>query len=284
MGVFCLFDEKDLNTTPVDDTSQGADSHLDVIKEEQLATIVLENKATEDKFTDSFDKKDVESCQTDLKKNKKYNEFSFSNPAFQTTDELVADGEKDVVVLNEHSGIETHVEHAEKPPKENEFSFSNPAFMSKDTEQDIESDIPQERHQLNVDLQQETLREERQSNRSDSSGFSEGYASAPETDSVYSIDGSFSENKHRTDQDEYMKDEAVSQTRPRSHSSHRSRGSSFTKGTDTSYSGVSVIIEEVNEHDMKSSKRNKTWIEWFKTPMFYKVFILRGSLLDLLVV
>lgn len=263
--MFCLYDEKDLDamTGRYPSHAQGVhESPLDVIKEEQSTATVLENRVIEDTRTHSLGAKDVELSHNDLEKNKKNNEFSFSNPAFQTTDEP-----QTVFVLNEHSDPRPRAKTEEEPRKENEFSFSNPAFKQSD-----EGEISQERNRLDGDPQHETLLAERQSNRSDSSGFSEGYASSPETESVYSIQGSFTENKPRTGQADYMKEETDSQTRPRFLSSRRSRGSSFTKETDTSYTGVSVINEEVNEHDLKSGKTSKTWSDWFKTPMFYKVF------------
>ena len=304
------------------------DSSMDVIKEEESADTVLENKRA-----DSFEKKDIDSCEIDLEKIKKKSEFSFSNPAFKTVDEPTMDGREAVVTLNEASGTESTEIPTEQPKKEYEFSFSNPGFINEDKqnmageisqgmnqidsqptitdgnatvaldedssaqasktpmEQPIKEteigllnpllisedkqnagEILQETKRRDGDRQLENLVEERLSNRSDSSGFSEGYASSPETASVDSAEASFAERKSRIGQKDYTKEEISSQTRPRSLSTGRSRGNSFTKGTDTSYSGVSVIIEEVNEPEIKRSKRRKTWTDWFKTPMFYKVF------------
>lgn len=274
VGVFCLYDQSDLNIPPEEYVSYTEAETMGVIPEEEQAGTVLDNGAVEDSCADPREKRDAESRVTDPGQDG--NGFSFSNPAFQTDGKLDTDGDKTEGDLNEDPGIQSRAKHAEHAKKENEFSFSNPAFISKD-KQSVEGKISQERSQVAGDTQNEKLLEERQSNRSDSSRFSEGYVSSPETDSVNSIECAHTETKVQKEQTEYSKQEICApdytspQTRPRSLSSRRGRGSSFAKGTDTSYCGVSVIVEEVNEHEMKSSKTSKTWTDWFKTPMFYKV-------------
>ncbi|KAL9973178.1 hypothetical protein ACROYT_G019596 [Oculina patagonica] len=218
VGVFCLYDESELGVTPAQTES------MEVIQEEQGNT-VLENGTVEDRSSDPHGKKDVETT-AGLDKGQGGNEFSFSNPAFQTDEKLDMESEETVTSdLSEDSETQPRTKHTESK-KDNDFSFSNPAFKSED-KQSTDSEIYSRKKQ----------------------------------------------KKSQTEKSEYLKptDYISPETRPRSLSSRRSRGSSFTKGTDTSYSGVSVIIEEVNEHETKSSKTTKTWIDWFKTPMFYKI-------------
>lgn len=252
-----MYDENELSAASA--KTEGTE----VIQVEQ-ADIAVENGTGKDRSVDLHEKKAVESRVTDLEKGQNSNEFSFSNPAFQTDGTLDIVCEQAVGNLGEDSETRPpRAGHTEQTKKDNEFSFSNPAFLI-DDKQITEGDVPRERSQTGGDSQSDELMEERQSNRSESSGSSEGYASSPETDSVDSIDCANTDNKAQTEKSEYKKQEicAADQTRP----------GSVTKGTDTSFCGVSVIIEEVNEQETKNSKTIKTWTDWFKTPMFYKVF------------
>lgn len=261
VGVFCLYDENELTATSA--VTEG----IEVIQEEQ-ADLAIKNGTGKDSSTHSQEKKGVELRVTDLEKGQESNEFSFSNPAFQTDGRLDIVCDETVGNLDEDSGTQPPpAVHSEQTKKGNEFSFSNPAFISED-KQSTDGDIPRERSQSGGDSLNEELMEERQSNRSDSSGSSEGYASSPETDSVSSIECDYVENEAQTEKSEYRKQEisAADYTSP------QTRPGSVTKGSDTSYCGISVIIEEVNEHETKNSSTIKTWTDWFKTPMFYKVF------------
>lgn len=259
--MFCLYDENELTATSA--VTEG----IEVIQEEQ-ADLAIKNGTGKDSSTHSQEKKGVELRVTDLEKGRESNEFSFSNPAFQTDGRLDIVCDETVGNSDEDSGTQPPpTVHSEQTKKGNEFSFSNPAFISED-KQSTDGDIPRERSQSGGDSQNEELMEERQSNRSDSSGSSEGYASSPETDSVSSIECDCVENEAQTEKSEYRKQEisAADYTSP------KTRPGSVTKGSDTSYCGISVIIEEVNEHETKNSSTIKTWTDWFKTPMFYKVF------------
>ena len=266
VGVFCLYDESELGVTPAETDT------MEAIQEEPGDT-VLENGTVEDRSGDPRGKKDAKSR---VQKGQAGNEFSFSNPAFQTDERLDNDSEETVDIVDENSGTKPRSKHTEQIKKDDESNSSNQALISEE-KQRTDSDIIRERSQTGGDSKNENLLEERQSNRSDSGRFSEGYASSPETDSVNSIECVHTEKKSQTEKSEKLKEEIYatdytsSQARPRSLSSRRSHGSSFTKGSDTSYSGISVIIEEVNEQETKSSKTSRTWTDWFKTPMFYKV-------------
>ena len=312
VGVFCLYDESELCVAPEKTET------MEIIQEENGDT-ALENGTVGDRSSDAQRRKDPvgdserghggnefsfsnPAFQTDgrrdveseanvtensgtqpgekhTEQNLKSDEFSFSNPAFQTNGKLDV-GSKETVTgdLNDDSDTKPREKHAEQTMKGNEFNFSNPALVSEDR-QGTDGNIPRERSQTGGDSQNEKLLEERKSNRSDSGRSSEGYVSSPETDSVNSIECVYSEGKSQTEKsEEHLKQEICAtdytspQARPRSLSSRRGRGVSFTKGSDTSYSGVSVIIDEVNaEHEAKSGKTSKTWNDWFKTPMFYKV-------------
>ena len=263
--MFCLYDENDLTAT----STKAED--IEVIRVEQ-AEIAIENGTGKDRSVDLQEKKGDEFRESGLDKGQDSNEFSFSNPAFQN------DGRLDIVCEQTVGNLEEDPDtqppsavHTAQTKKENEFSFSNPAFLTED-KQITEGDVPRERSQTGGDSQNDDLMEERQSNRSDSSGFSEGYASSPETDSVDSIDYAYTDNKTQTVKSEYRKKEtcAVDETTPGSVTKHQATPGSVTKGSDTSFCGVSVIIEEVKE--TKNTETIKTWTDWFKTPMFYKVF------------
>ena len=206
-----------------------------IINQEQLAGTVFENKATEDRCNIPLEKIDIESQVTDLEKNVETYKFSVSNPGFKTEDEPVMDVEKAVVVC----------EKQEKQTRKEKFGFSNPAFLSED-KHNVQSEISQEREGLEFDPHAKVLVEKRQNKNdlSDSSSLSERCASSPETDSVYSVEGSIAEGKIRTQQSDYVKDESesASPTRPSSLSCRHSCG-----------------------------EMRKTWTDWFKTPLFYKV-------------
>lgn len=266
--MFCLYDENELTATSA--KTEGTE----VIQVEQ-ADIAIETDVTcKDRSVDRLEKKDVELRLRGLDKGQNSNEFSFSNPAFQN------DGRQDIVCeqtvsnLNEDSDTQpTSAVHTEQIRKENEFSFANPAFLRED-KQTTEGYVPREKSQTGGDFQNDELMEERQSNRSGSSGSSEGYASSPETDSVDSIDCAYLGNKAQKENSEHRKQEicAAEQTRPGSVTKDQIRPGSVTKGSDTNFCGVSVIIEKMHQHETKNIKTIKTWTDWFKTPMFYKVF------------
>ena len=230
-----MYDEKDLNALPADFTSLGADTPRGVINEEQLAGTVHENKAPEDSCSIPLEKIDIESQVTDLEKNMETYKFSVSNPGFKTEDEQVMDVEKAVVVCEKY----------EKQTRKEKFGFSNPAFISED-KQNIQGEISQDREGLEFNPHDKVLADERQ-NKNDSlvsNSLSERCASSPETDSVYSVEGSIAEGKMRTQQSDYVKDESesASPARPSSLSCRHS-----------------------------CSEMRKTWTDWFKTPLFYKV-------------
>ena len=234
-----MYDEKDLNALQEDFTSLGADTSWGVINEEQLAGTVFENKAPEDRSNIPLEKIDIESQVTDLQKNMESYQFSVSNPGFKTEDELM-DVEKVVVVCEKH----------EKQTTKNKFSFSNPSFINED-KQDVQGEISREREGLEFDPHHKILVEERQNYSSVSNSFCEQQASSPETISVNSIEGSFAEGKIRTQQADYVKDE--------------SQSSSPTKPSSLSY-----------RHSCGETR--KTWTDWFKTPLFYKViYIIKNS-------
>ena len=230
-----MYDEKDLNALPADFTSLGADTPRGVINEEQLAGTVHENKAPEDSCSIPLEKIDIESQVTDLENNMETYKFSVSNPGFKTEDEQIMDVEKAVVVS----------EKQEKQTKKEKFGFSNPAFISED-KQNIQGEIFQDRQGLIFDPHDKVLVDERQNKNdsSDSNSLSERCASSPETDSVYSVEEGIAEDKIQTQQSDYVKDksESASPTRPSSVSCRHSCG------------------------EMK-----KTWTDWFKSPLFYKV-------------
>ena len=118
---------------------------------------------------------------------------------------------------------------------------------------------------------------ESQSNRSDCSDASEGYASSPENNPDDYIESPHTTTILETEKPDFTKpDETViesssSYVAPRSLSSYSSRGGLLSKTTDASFSGDSVIIEILNDHGSEGSKTNKSWSYWFKTPLFYKV-------------
>ena len=266
--MFCLYDENEL--TAASAKTEGKE----VIQAEQ-AGIAVENGTRKDRSFDFQDKKSVELRVSGLEKGQNINEFSFSNPAFQNDGRLdIVCGEKTASNLNEDPDTQPpSAVHTEQTKKDNDFSFSNPAFLRED-KQITEGDVPRQRSQTDGDFQNDDLTEDRQSNRSDSSGSSEGYVSSPETDSVDSIDYTYTDDKAQTENSEHRKQEicAADQTRPGSVTKEQIRPSSVTKGSDTSFCDVSVIIEEVHEHETKNIKITKRWTDWFKTPMFYKVF------------
>ena len=278
--MFCLYDENELTATSA--KTEGTE----VIQVEQ-ADIAIENGTCKDRTVDLQEKKAVELRVTDLGKGQSSNrEFSFSNPAFQTDGTLDIVCEQTVGELNEDSETPPPLAvHTKQTKKDNEFSFSNPAFRSED-KQITEGDVPLEKSQAGgaKDSQSDELMEDRQSNRSDSSGSSEGYASSPETDSVDSIDCAYTDNKAQTDKSECRKNEICTPDQTISGSVTKDQTSlgSVTKGSDTSFCGISVIIEEVNEHETKNNRTIKTWTDWFKIPMFYKVLRRSHNLLLLL--
>ena len=266
VGVLCLYDENEL--TAASAKTEGKE----VIQVEQ-ADIAVENGTVKDRSVDLKEKKSVELRVSGLEKGQNSNEFSFSNPAFQNDGRLDIVCEKTVGGLNEDPVTQPpSAGHTEQTKKHNDFSFSNPAFLRED-KQITDVDVPGERTQTGKDFQNDHSMEERQSTRSGSSGSSEGYASSPETDSVDSIDCGYTDNKAHAKNFEHKTQGicAADQTRPGSVTKEQIRPSAVTKGSDTSFRGVSVIIEEVHEHETKNIKTTKSWTDWFKTPMFYKV-------------
>ena len=264
--MFCLYDENEL--TAASAKTEGKE----VIQVEQT-DIAIENGTVKDRSVDSQEKKSVELRVSGLEKGQNSNEFSFSNPAFQNDGRLDIVCEKTVGSLNEDPDTQPpSAGHTEQTKKHNDSSFSNPSFLRED-KQITDVDVPGERSQTGKDFQSDDSMQERQSTRSGSSDSSEGYASSPETDSVDSIDCACTD-KARTENSEHRKQEicAADQTRPGSVTKEQIRPSSVTKGSDTSFCGVSVIIEEVHEHETKNIKTTKSWTDWFKTPLFYKVF------------
>ena len=252
-------------------TAASAETEGTEVAQVEQADIAIENRTGKDRSVDLQEKGGVELRVGGLEKGQNSNEFSFSNPAFQNDGRLDIVCEQTASNLNEESDAQPpSTVHAEQTKKENEFSFSNPAFLTED-KQNTKGDVPREKSPTGGDFQNDELMEDRQSNRSDSSGSSEGYASSPETDSVDSIDCAYTDNKAQTENSEHRKQEicAADQTRPGSVTKNQIRPGSVTKESDTSFCGVSVIIEEVHEHKTKTIK---TWTDWFKTPMFYKVF------------
>ena len=265
--MFCLYDENELTAAPADSES------IEAIQVEQ-ADIAIEHGTGKDSSADLQEKKDVQVRATALEKIDDSEEFSFSNPAFQTDGRLDIVCEQTVGNLDKDSDTRSpRAVQTAQTKKDNEFSFSNPAFLSED-KQIADVDVPHERSQTDGDSQNGDSMEERQSNRSISSGSSEGYVSSPETDSVDSIDCDYTDNTAEAEKPEYRKQEicAADQTRPGSVTKDQVTLGSVTKGSDTSFCGVSVIIEEVNEHETKNKKTIKNWTDWFKNPMFYKVF------------
>ena len=264
--MFCLYDENELTATSARTES------IEVTHVEQ-ADIAIENGTGKDSSADLPEKKGVELSVTDLEKGQDSKEFSFSNPAFQTDGRLDIVCEKTIGNLDSDTRPPPELQ-TEQAKKENDFSFSNPAFLSED-KQITDGDVPRERSQTGGDSQNEDLMEERQSNGgSVSSGSSEGYASSPETDSVDSIDCTCTDNTAQTEKSEYRKQEisAADQRRPGSVTKDQITPGLVTKGSDTNFCGVRVIIEEINEHEAKNTKTITTWTDWFKNPMFYKVF------------
>lgn len=262
-----MYDENELTATSA--KTEG----IEVMQVEQ-ADIAIEKGTGKDRSVDLQEKKGVELRISGQEKGQNSNEFSFSNPAFQNDGRL--DNVCEQTVSNVNEGADTqppNAGHTEQAKKENEFSFSNPAFLRED-KQIAEGDVPREKSQTGGDFQNDELMEDRQSNRSDSSGSSEGYASSPETDSVDSIDCAYTDNKAQTENSEHRKQETcvADQTRPGSVTKAQIRPGSVTKESDTNFCGVSVIKEEVHEHETKNIKTIKNWMDWFKTPMFYKVF------------
>ena len=272
--MFCLYDERDLDVTPAENPAQTEAGPMEIIQEEHADK---ELGVVKDKGVCSHERKDVGSRAVNLAQGECSNEFSFSNPAFQTDEKLDFDSEKTVSDFNDNSGVQSQEEKEKEKTRENEFSFSNPAFLKEDKLID-EGAVSQERDRMVRDPQNEEMMEERQSNRSDSSDFSEGYASSPENDSANSFECPHTATNLETEKPEDIKQEnnsmesSSAHLSPMSLSSFGSRGGSFSKGTDTSCNGVSVIIEVVTDHEAKSSKIRKTWSDWFKTPMFYKVY------------
>lgn len=226
--------------------------------------IVLENT-----LGGSFNREGIETCVIDLEESKRNNDFSFSNPAFKS--EPTTDCKEGVVVaLGKISGWEAGGNTMVQPREENTFSFSNPAFIREDNQRNG-CEKSQEKDVMEDDPTQENLMEERLSNRSDSSGYSEGYSSSPETDSVYSTEGSVTENKPQMEKDNCVKNDNCSQAKTTVLSSCGSRENSLNERIETICSGVSVVIERKRKCNMKKFKAKQTWTGWFKTPMFYKV-------------
>ena len=264
-----MYDVNRLNALPAHLSLQGEVTHSEFRNDEKtMANTVPENKALENRSEDLSEKIDLEAHIKEVEETEKNVKFCFSNPGFKTEDEPVKKEEDTVVVLDKTPVIERHMKLESEPIKAT-FSFPNPAFV-REGKQGVQSQIFQERNGLVDNPQQESLAEERQSNSSDSSGYSEGYASSPETDSVCSSEGTFTEKKTRMQQVDSDENEPTCVTSSRS-LSFSCRGSS-TVENDTHFNGVTIIIENVNNHNLKTSKTRKTWTDWFKTPMFYKVF------------
>ena len=253
VGVFCLYNDNVCRAAlPKAYNTDLLDSSL----EEQKVTpedTVVENKALDNSIDISLKNSGTRSQFVDEEKS----EFSFSNPGFKTADELFSGGEK---CSDEQIAVS---EFCPKRSGTEEFNFSNLAFASED-KQGAEDDTsrPYENSTI-ADPQNDILMEDRQSNRLDSD-ISEGYASSPETDSVASTE--------MQEFEDYTKEPAI-QVGLRPASFQPSRKNSFAKGTDTSFAGVDeiVIVDNTNKHDKTIWKSSKSWIDWFKNPMFYKV-------------
>lgn len=264
-----MYDVNRLNALPAHLTSQGVVTHSEFRNDEKtMANTVSVKTALENRSEDLSERIDLEAHIKEVEETEKNVKFCFSNPGFKTEDEPDRKEEGTVVVLDETLVMERHIKLENETIKET-FGFPNPAFV-REGKQRLQSQIFQETNGLVDNPQQENLAEERQSNSSDLSGYSEGYASSPETDSVCSSEGAFTEKKTRTQQVDSVENEPTWPTSARSLSS--SCEDSSTVETDTHFNGVTVIIEDVNDHNMKTSKTRKTWTDWFKTPMFYKVF------------
>ena len=253
VGVFCLYNDNVYRAAlPKAYNTDLLDSSL----EEQKVTpedTVVENKALDNSIDISLKNSGTRSQFVDEEKS----EFSFSNPGFKTADELFSNGEK---CPDEQI---TGSEFCPKRSGTEEFTFSNLAFASED-KQGAEDDTSRPYENSTVaDPQNDILMEDRQSNRLDSD-ISEGYASSPETDSVASTE--------MQEFEDYTKEPAI-QVGLRPAPFQPSRKSSFAKGTDTSFTDVDeiVIVDNTNKHDKTIWKSSKSWIDWFKNPMFYKV-------------
>ena len=178
-------------------------------------------------------------------------------------------------IVNDNSDILEGKTDIEKSSENNAFSFPNPAFLSEDKQGlDDESQDGGESGQSEGGSQIDMM-DDRRSNRSDSSGFADaGYSSVQETDSVSSVEYAveYQDTDSQSDRDKpCAHDISSDKSSPECYSSSRSRAGSLIKEPEKSYGGVSVIIEEVSEQEVKSNKTRKTWIDWFKNPMFYKV-------------
>ncbi|XP_068718354.1 major facilitator superfamily domain-containing protein 12-like [Montipora capricornis] len=249
VGVFCLYDEKDLNVAlPVGSNSQLPDLHLDITgKEFTEDDIVVGNTGFDESCGDSFIKCTDDLHFTDQKKQASSYEFSFSNPGFKTSDELVRDSEK----KNPEQDTSEH-SNSEK------FSFSNLTFVNED-KQGAQHDQaqPQKTSGKFDDARNDISIEERLD-----LDVSEGYASSPETDSVGSND---------IQQDKDTNKEPSCQTVLGHLSPQPSRRTSFPEEIGKSFVGVDVIINKINKQGNERRKTSKSWIDWFKNPMFYKI-------------
>ncbi|XP_022785963.1 uncharacterized protein LOC111326264 [Stylophora pistillata] len=270
-GVFSMYKEKELGQVPEENWVQTEATPKELKQEEHEDIEDLET-SQEKAGTDSRQKRDIEVRVADLRKSTGGNEFSFANPAFCTNEKLDFDREKIAEDSSENSGIQTQEKHGIT----NEFSFSNPAFLSEDKQSDSNVTSPPETNQVGGGDRNDVMAES-QSNRSDCSDASEGYASSPENNPDDYIKSPHTttileiEKPDFTEQDETAIESNSSYVAPRSLSSYSSRGGLLSKTTDASFSGDSVIIEILNDHGSEGSKTNKSWSYWFKTPLFYKI-------------
>lgn len=270
-----MYKEKDLDQVPEENWVQTEATPKELKQEECEDNKDLQT--TQEKGSESRVKRDIEWNVTDLRKGLNGNEFSFANPAFCTDEKLDFDREK----IARDSGENCDLQTQEKHRITNEFSFSNPAFKSQDKQSDNGVASSPETDQVNSEDGNEVqVMAERQSNRSDCSDASEGYASSPEN--YYPVDcfeSSHTKSNLETEKLDFAKQDDIAMESSsfyvghRSLSSYSSRGGLLSKTTDASFSGDSFIIEILNDQGTKSSKTKKTWSYWFKTPLFYKVIM-----------
>lgn len=270
-----MYKEKDLDQAPKENWVQTEATPKELKQEEYEDNKDLQT--TQEKGSESRVKRDIEWNVTDLRKGLNGNEFSFANPAFCTDEKLDFDREK----IARDSGENCDLQTQEKHRITNEFSFSNPAFKSQDKQSDNGVTSSPETDQVNSEDGNEVqVMAERQSNRSDCSDASEGYASSPEN--YYPVDcfeSSHTKSNLETEKLDFAKQDDIAMEPSsfyvghRSLSSYSSRGGLLSKTTDASFSGDSFIIEILNDQGTKSSKTNKSWSYWFKTPLFYKVIL-----------
>lgn len=251
VGVFCLYNDNDCNAAVSKAYNTELDSSLEDIEQNVTPedTVVV-NKAVDNSTDISLNNSGTGFQFIDEGKS----EFSFSNPGFKTAEELFSGGEKSP---DEEIAIS---ECCTKRSDMDEFTFSNLAFICEDKQSAQDDNSRPYENSTMADSQNDILMEDRQSNRLDSD-ISEGYASSPETDSVGSTE--------IQELEDYNKEPEI-QVGLRAAPFQPSRKSSFAKGTDTSFAGVDEIVI-VDKHDKTIWKTSKSWIDWFKNPMFYKV-------------